>query len=482
MKLTMEMLAQQLSKKDIFLHLNEYSGKKYRGVRNFKTENAFCVQGDGNNSFIYGESEDSYILLKNCSESDAFNEVMNIFDSLNEKFEGMAYALQNKDYQSVVDICFELFGNPVFIMTANNKLIAINSQTTADDLNNPEWKHLYEYGYSSVQNYQKFKDMLRRQELNFNTKPVLYSSPPTSDRTSFIVTMLCHDKTIFGRITLMEYFKKFSRGDFEFLELIANIISGYMKILPVASSEREYKDIVTDLINNAEISEDETKRIMAYCGWRKEDCHRILVIECKYSQEQLKLVKEYANNFFPNSPCTIYNDDVVILLNESKTQDKNDFVNKIASSYLMKLNLEFGLSLEFYELSKLKCYYEQAIYALKEGKRDNGQIRFFYNYGVKYILNSKSNEEKAKACQPDALKILKSSGGIDSEVMNTLYSYLANERNLVKTSEELSIHRNTLLYRVNKLKDIMEYDINESYTREYLYLSLMVLKNCIAKH
>ena len=63
--------------------------------------------------------------------------------------------------------------------------------------------------------------------------------------------------------------------------------------------------------------------------------------------------------------------------------------------------------------------------------------------------------------------------------MNTLYCYLANERNLIKTSEKLSIHRNTLIYRVNKLKDAMEYDINEPYTREYIYLSLMLVKNCI---
>lgn len=483
MKLSMNMLAQQLSDKDIFLHLNEHSNKRYRGVRSYKTENAFYVCGSGNNSYIYGESKDSYILLKNVSQSDALNEVMDILDDLNEKFEKMIKALQNKDYQCVVDICFEILKNPVFIMAANNKLIAINSQTSAEELNNPEWKHLYEYGYSSVQNYQRFKKIFRIQELEANTKPTLYSSPPTSDRTSIMVSMLCFDKTVFGRITLMEYFKKFSRGDYDFLEVIANTISDYMKITSMAFSEQEYNDVVTDLIyNDTDISEDKSKLIMDYFDWQKNDMHRVLVIGCKGLSEQLNLIKEYADNFFPNSPCTIYDNDIVIILKENRLLNNDEFVNKIKNTYLMKLNLSFGLSLEFDGLNKLKCYYNQAVYALNEGKKENKQICFFYEYAVKFILNSQSNEEKIKASHPDILKVIKNFGGIDCEDVNTLYSYLINERNLVKTSEDLAIHRNTLLYRVNKLKDLMKYDINEPYTREYMHLSLMGIKNYNEKY
>ncbi len=477
MKLTMEMLAQQLEDKDIYLHLNEYSGKKYRGIRNFKTENAFYVEGDGDNSYIYGESENSYILLKKCSVSDAMNAVMDIFDNLNEKFEELVRDLQNKDYQRVVDICFELLKNPVFIMAENNKLIAINSQTSADDLDNPEWKHLYEYGYSSVQNYQRFKNMLRKHKLDFNTKPVLYRSPPTSDRTSFIVTMLCCDKTIFGRITVMEYFKKFSQGDYDFLELIANIISDYMKITSITVPEIKYSDIIAELINDRDISEDEAKRITDYLNCQKGDMHRVLVVDCKYSLEQIKLVQEYVDNFFPDCPSSIYKDDIIVILKESKTTAPKTIEDRILDSYLMKLNLTFGFSLKFSELNKLRCYYEQAIYAISEGK--NTTVNFFYDHGVKYILNSGSEEIKFKACHPDVLKLIRNSGGRESEAVNTLYCYLANERNLIKTSEKLSIHRNTLIYRVNKLKDAMEYDINEPYTREYIYLSLMLVKNCI---
>ena len=476
MKLTMEMLAQQLAEKDIYPHLNEYSGKMYRGVRNFKTENAFYVDGDGDNSYIYGESEDSYILVKKCSVSDAMNAVMDIFDNLNEKFEELVHALQNKDYQRVVDICFELLKNPVFIMSASSKLIAINSQTRAEDLDNPEWKHLYKYGYSSVENYQRFKGMLRKHELNFNTKPVLYSSPPTSDRTSFIVTMLCCDKTIFGRITVMEYFKKFSNGDYDFLELIANIISDYMKITSISVPEIKHSDIIAKLIDDKDISEEEAKRIKDYLGWQSGDMHRVLVVGCKYSLEQIKLVKEYIDNFFPDYPSSIYNNDIVIILKDNKTQPLRTIENRILNSYLMKLNLTFGFSLKFSDLCKLKCYYEQALYAISEGK--NKPVNFFYDYGVKFILNSQNEEAKFKACHPDVLKLVGNFGGVESEIMNTLYCYLANERNLIKTSEKLSIHRNTLIYRVNKLKDAMEYDINEPYTREYIYLSLMLMKNC----
>lgn len=49
----------------------------------------------------------------------------------------------------------------------------------------------------------------------------------------------------------------------------------------------------------------------------------------------------------------------------------------------------------------------------------------------------------------------------DSNLMLTLTAYLDNHQNLATTSRQLFIHRNTLLYRVEKIESLLGYSLNE---------------------
>ena len=62
------------------------------------------------------------------------------------------------------------------------------------------------------------------------------------------------------------------------------------------------------------------------------------------------------------------------------------------------------------------------------------------------------------------------------ERVETLRVYLSNERSLVKAAKELFVHRNTLVYRINKILEILICDLEDSYTREYMRLSIRVLR------
>ena len=58
----------------------------------------------------------------------------------------------------------------------------------------------------------------------------------------------------------------------------------------------------------------------------------------------------------------------------------------------------------------------------------------------------------------------------NTEYMKTLRVYLDNHLNAVQASKELYIHRSTFLYRLEKIKSILESDLDD--TEELLYLEL----------
>ena len=56
----------------------------------------------------------------------------------------------------------------------------------------------------------------------------------------------------------------------------------------------------------------------------------------------------------------------------------------------------------------------------------------------------------------------------------TVWCYLKNGCNLSATADELSIHKNTMLYRLNRIEDLLEIDLNDFHTRLSLALSFLM--------
>ena len=64
----------------------------------------------------------------------------------------------------------------------------------------------------------------------------------------------------------------------------------------------------------------------------------------------------------------------------------------------------------------------------------------------------------------------------NSELLKTLHHYLNNNCNLLKTSESLFIHRNTLIYRLNLIRNKLYKNIDDSLVRHELFLSIIAAK------
>ena len=62
-----------------------------------------------------------------------------------------------------------------------------------------------------------------------------------------------------------------------------------------------------------------------------------------------------------------------------------------------------------------------------------------------------------------------------TDLMNTLFEYLENSRNINQTADALYVHKNTLLNRLNRIRTVMDCDLNNNWDRFLLSLSFRVL-------
>jgi purine catabolism regulator len=61
-----------------------------------------------------------------------------------------------------------------------------------------------------------------------------------------------------------------------------------------------------------------------------------------------------------------------------------------------------------------------------------------------------------------------------ADLLQTLEVFLESHGNATQTAEKLSVHRNTLFYRMNRIQDILKLDLSQTDVRLAVHLSLKI--------
>ena len=87
-------------------------------------------------------------------------------------------------------------------------------------------------------------------------------------------------------------------------------------------------------------------------------------------------------------------------------------------------------------------------------------------------------DEKAQRmfCSPEILAIQEYDRKHDTDYANTLHAYLMNERGAMETAQALIIHRNTLTYRIERMKELFHLQLDSASHRYRYFLSLEILR------
>ena len=95
----------------------------------------------------------------------------------------------------------------------------------------------------------------------------------------------------------------------------------------------------------------------------------------------------------------------------------------------------------------------------------------FNDISFDYILDQATKKLPGyMLCHERLLFLQEHDDSSGSDYMRTLRCYLDNHCNVVQTARELFIHRSTLLYRLEKIREILESDLSSP--DEILYLML----------
>ncbi|NLC19630.1 MAG: PucR family transcriptional regulator [Clostridiales bacterium] len=273
------------------------------------------------------------------------------------------------------------------------------------------------------------------------------------------------------------------KGDSEDVFMIGKIASFQIQNLLVAYKERYDKDnfiknllldnlLLVDIYNRAKkLHIDTEARRVVY------------IIETKNEKDANAL--ETVRSLFAGKTkdfITAVDEKNIIVVKELKQNESYEDANKIAKVMLDMLNTEamskvhiaYGTIVN--EIKDVSRSYKEAKMALDVGKifYSNRNIVAYNNLGIGRLIY----QLPMPLCKMFIREIFegKSPDDFDEETLTTINKFFENSLNVSETSRQLYIHRNTLVYRLDKLQKSTNLDLRVFEDAITFKIALMVVK------
>ncbi len=312
--------------------------------------------------------------------------------------------------------------------------------------------------------------------LNDINPVVIYSA---AHRCNVLFANIWLDGERAGAIVAYETEKPFTIADHQIMTVFQNIITIYATINKgILRSRSALSEYLIDVLDNKQSRSYTISKILKYPNWKPGDQYIILCAASRKTTDSIflnHLCDNLENTSF--KPQTfIYDNKMIALINMKNVQDRTAFLNEIKKAVSSHL-FSWGLSHEFYGISQFAQYYPQACHALSEAFKENAHGKTMRETAVDYIRNHCiSDDELQSLLHPDAMFLIEYDKVNHTLYANTLYWFLLFSCNYTDAANKLHLHRNTLIYRINRIENLVSANFSDVAEREFLLLSFMLCR------
>ena len=369
--------------------------------------------------------------------------------------------INDKGIKYFLKICAAFFGNLIQVLDPALNVIAGISPIYEGEENQPVSFEEKDTGFSVELVSEMAKRNLLRQTFEF--KSAQYLKTQLFSDGAIHLNIFDEDRYI-GKLLIIENITPLKPGASD----VVNIIGKYFKHLMIKRSPVVNANLFTAEYFVSEILSGRVKDSsfvsvqLSSIGWKIHDSYRVFYIQIN-SQDLLDYYAQSLSYRLSSTLIFPLQDGLVIVVNMgSKDTEVMDVQNYI-SEFLQQSRLYCGYSETFDDFLSADSFFQQAKSAALLGKRsDPSQHIFNYSdFAMQQFVSAAISMKFERTFIPSAIyKILEYDTDNGTDYYNTLKVYLENGTNQVITAKKLHIHRNSLKYRLTRLKEIADVNLD----------------------
>lgn len=390
--------------------------------------------------------------------------------------------LAGSDYNDIAKTSSDIVNNTLFILNENFNLLSYYEQP---ENNYPLINYL-----NLIKGQKPFPDSFTVDIPDDPNKLALSLKKnfiKDNDSITIRIKPILYANKIYGYIFVWETIKKLEKLDYIALENAATTFALEIdRIKQIEEAKNQQRnDFFDNLIEGKIISSRALQNLAIHYGFNPDNNHLILVINF-FDNENLNVNKitSLINEFNTEYNIQIVNRlSNILLFIDIKNKDKltsniKNYINEMFNFIDKNINLKYvvGVSnvcLNFVDISE---HILLAYDVIKLTNNINLKKINYYEDLISYHLlgNSLNDETKLAFVNNTIQKLINHDHDNDDDLYNTLKAYYRNNFNISKTAKDLFSHRNTIIYRLNKIEKILNLNLDDSETNFTLQLAIKI--------
>ncbi len=409
----------------------------------------------------------------------------------------MNVVLSGGGLQDIAAMLYETIGNPIVIWDN------IFGGCVGDD-GSPDSSLLNSNLFSIVHNEDRTKNLSQ----NGIKKLTSYADNINGRIVKRILFPVMVSENIYGYVFLWEMLKPIGTIDYRTLETASAVIAlEIIKRMSVYQVESRYK---MEFLENL-LSRDTTMQNLAFergsfFDWSEKDGHTVMIVSIE-SREKIpahkqmtpsEIFAQYKNSIIQdideilkkeNEKAIIgeKSDSIIILLRSAEARDVEemgkkarrigDKIIKAVDHKYQKTKVNIGIGRHCTNVRLLWKSYQEARKAMLLGNNCGRNAMHFDDIGVYKILSQDNIKNELVAFYENTiLPLYEYDKTRNTEFIATLKAYFEHNGNIRKMAEALYTHYNTVLYRLERIKEISNIDLKSPESRLNAEVGLKIMK------
>ena len=435
--------------------------------------NLICIEDKPlNGSFVKSGDMNLYLIRNSeINQFDVLNKIADIMIDEATVVSAMRRILDelyiNAGLQPLVDVASDVFENPIFINDTAFKILAMSQKNTFTNETLEDEKQL---GYIHADNLSAMQRNNLVEQYRSADK-IFYSERKDRNEHWLFKAVKLHNIAV-ADIAIVDNNRPFRDLDYELLERFAKIVAIEMEKNEFYKDNKGIMynyflaDILSGKLQNKHAIEQRTK----FLNWKMYKWFQLaVVIDRKRDlyDDKIQYIGREVRNIIPDCRWTYYQKSLVLFLSRPVEGMLSETERKELERFAKENELIVGISNAFESLTAAHHYYVQALRTVDAVYESGANGIFQYDKEIPLcvaMLLSKRYDLR-DFCPVSVAKIQRYDAANNTNMLETLEKYFLYVNEPAEAAKSLNIHRNTLLYRINKIKEITGIDISNGEER-----------------
>lgn len=433
----------------------------------------------------YADSNFTLIYLAGWASFQAiFNTVQKIFSNEQQLAVHMQTLLDallsEKGLQHIIDTAAQIFGNPLYVVDLQHKYLAISS---GNSQNNEFLERELKSGYISGEGITMIEQSGLDEKIRRNGKPYLFDNK--LDKQCMLIDIVLIQGIEVGHIMLQEFNHPYGENDDRLLRHLSQLVAMELQKDDIFTNNKGvmYSYFLADILKNPGINSSYIHERLTMLGFTlKEELYMLVMPPPSYisSKLRLEIIVEQIHYIIHGSLYVLYENAIVFLVSRDKHKGLSSYEVEKLDDFLRVNNLKLGVSNYFTKLSDAAKFYKQARDAVKFSIKfsDTRSLCYFSDYYIYQMLHAceKDDPNIQYLIQPGLMQLYEYDAEKSTDFLTTLYEYIMLPNQPAQVAANLHIHKNTLLYRMGKIKEITSCSFEKGDDFLAFNLSFKILK------